>query len=214
MMKPIPDFKIKFLVLAALVCQLFNTNCSRKLHPESSAKPVEQRPNVIANNGEKKNADSPVTKLDTTIIRQNRKKDFLNPYGVVTDTLKNFADEIIEAARKFLGVPHCMGGTTMKCIDCSGLVLIAFGSKGIILPHSAQDQSGYGTMIKDKDSLIKGDLVFFKGSYKTNKFITHSGIYTGDNSFIHTSSGSGVTITSLDDSWWRKKFVFGKRILK
>lgn len=212
-MKPFPDLKIKFLVFAALACQLFNTHCSRKLHPESTAKSGEIRPHVIANKGENKNADSLTAKLDTLIHEQAGKKD-LNTDGMITDTLKTFADEIIEAAGKFLGVPHCMGGTTMKCIDCSGLVLIAFGSKGIILPHSAQEQSRYGTMIKDKDSLIKGDLVFFKGSYKTNKFITHSGIYTGDNSFIHTSSGNGVTITSLDDSWWIKKFVFGKRILK
>ncbi len=211
MMKAFPDLKIKFLVLAALACQLFNTHCSRKLYPVSVPGSIEMQPHV---KGEDKNADSLISKLDV-INEKNRKKDFLNTDCIiVTDTLKIFADEIIEAAKKYLGVPHCMGGTTMKCMDCSGLVLTVFASNGIVLPHNAQAQSKYGTMIKEKDSLIKGDLVFFKGSYKTNNFITHSGIYAGNNSFIHTSSGNGVTITSLDDQWWKKKFVFGKRILK
>ncbi len=55
---------------------------------------------------------------------------------------------------------------------------------------------------------------FFIRSYKTHHFITHSGIYVGDNKFIHTSSKNGVTITSLDDPWWNEKFIFGTRIFE
>ena len=40
------------------------------------------------------------------------------------DTHSVTPDDIIATARKYIGVPHCMGGTTMKCIDCSGLVTI------------------------------------------------------------------------------------------
>jgi cell wall-associated NlpC family hydrolase len=64
------------------------------------------------------------------------------------------------------------------------------------------------------DKLIKGDLVFFIRSYETHDFITHSGIYIGNNKFIHTSSKSGVTITSLNDPWWKGKFIFGTRVLE
>ena len=122
-------------------------------------------------------------------------------------------DEIIKTARQYLGVPHCMGGTTMKCMDCSGLLVAIFDKYGIRLPHNSQEQARYGKMIAGTDKLKKGDLVFFIRSYKTSNFITHSGIYLGDNKFIHTSTSSGVTITPLNDPWWSGKFIFGTRII-
>jgi cell wall-associated NlpC family hydrolase len=64
------------------------------------------------------------------------------------------------------------------------------------------------------DKLKKGDLVFFIRSYETHHFITHSGIYLGDNKFIHTSSKKGVTITSLSDTWWKERYIFGTRVLE
>lgn len=126
---------------------------------------------------------------------------------------KTLADRIIETAMEYLGTPHCMGGTTTRCLDCSGFVMVVYAEYGLNLPHSAHEQSKHGIHIKEKRDLVKGDLVFFHGSYNAGRYITHSGIYTGNNSFIHTSTGKGVTITSLDDSWWRGKFSFGTRIL-
>ncbi len=123
------------------------------------------------------------------------------------------AGEIIKTAHEYLGVPHCMGGSSKKCTDCSGMVMAVFAEHGISLPHSAEEQARYGKIIKNKSQLRKGDLVFFIKSYKTSKYITHSGIYTGNNEFIHTSSQKGVTITSLNNSWWNDKFIFGTRIL-
>ncbi|TFG73904.1 MAG: NlpC/P60 family protein, partial [Thermodesulfobacteriales bacterium] len=97
--------------------------------------------------------------------------------------------------------------------DCSGLLVTVFGTHGIVLPHNSEEQARYGKIINGKDGLKKGDLVFFIRSYKTDRFITHSGIYIGSNKFIHTSSTNGVTITSLSDPWWNEKFIFGTRIL-
>jgi lipoprotein Spr len=128
------------------------------------------------------------------------------------NTNNTSADEIIKTAQQYLGVPHCMGGTTMKCMDCSGLLVAVFAKHGIILPHNSEKQARYGKIIKGTDELRKGDLVFFIRSYKTDRFITHSGIYIGNNKFIHTSSTNGVTITSLSDPWWNEKFIFGTRV--
>lgn len=121
-------------------------------------------------------------------------------------------NKIINTAERYLGVPHCMGGTTSKCMDCSGLLVTTFAAHKISLPHSSEEQARYGTIIYDIRSLQRGDLVFFTRSYRTSRFITHSGIYLGNNKFIHTSSSLGVTITPLDDPWWNEKFVFGTRI--
>jgi cell wall-associated NlpC family hydrolase len=157
---------------------------------------------------------------EKTISPENRnpenKKlhDFINA-GIEKkiNTGKTSSDEIIYSAQKYLGVPHCMGGTTMKCLDCSGLLVIVFANYGIRLPHNSEEQARYGKIIKGTVELRKGDLVFFTRSYKTHYFITHSGIYIGNNKFIHTSSKNGVTITSLNDAYWKEKFVFGTRLL-
>ncbi|HLN21798.1 MAG TPA: C40 family peptidase [Bacteroidales bacterium] len=130
------------------------------------------------------------------------------------DRISFLADDLLETARTYLGVPHCMGGTSFRCIDCSGFVMKVFEEYGITLPHNSQAQSKIGEVIRNRDELMKGDIVFFKESYKTSNYITHAGIYIGDNRFIHTSSGKGVTITSLDDSWWKDKFVYGTRVLE
>jgi len=78
--------------------------------------------------------------------------------------------------------------------------------------HNSQEQARYGKIITGKDELRRGDLVFFVRSYKTSQFITHSGIFMGNNKFIHTSSKKGVTITSINDPWWSEKFILGTRV--
>jgi cell wall-associated NlpC family hydrolase len=123
-------------------------------------------------------------------------------------------DEIIRTARRYLGVPHCMGGKSMECIDCSGLLAVIFASHGMQLPHSSEEQARYGKIIAEREKLKKGDLVFFIRTYNTSRIITHSGIYVGDNKFIHTSTSLGVTVTSLDDPWWNKRYLFATRVFK
>ena len=189
MMKIFFKTKGKFIILLVAVSQLLITYCSKQLYPELSFQNIESQ-------AEKK-----------------KLKDFM---GAGTEkwisTHTTTANEIIETAQNYLGVPHCMGGTTMKCMDCSGLLVTVFAEHGIHLPHNSEEQARYGKIIAGMDELIKGDLVFFIRTYKTHHFITHSGIYVGNNKFIHTSSKNGVTITSLNDPWWNEKFIFGTRL--
>ncbi len=130
----------------------------------------------------------------------------------VINTHNTKPDEIINTAKKYLGVPHCIGGTTKKCMDCSGLLVRVFATHGIQLPHSSEEQARYGKILSGMDELKEGDMVFFIRSYNTHRFITHSGIYIGDKKFIHTSSKNGVTVTSLEDAWWKEKFIFATRV--
>lgn len=189
-MKTILNTPWRFVVFFA-VCQLVNTFCTTQLYPEPSF------PNIKSQ------------------AERNMLQDFMDG-GIekMPDTGNTRPDDIIHTARKYLGVPHCMGGTTMKCMDCSGLLATVFAAHDILLPHNSEEQARYGIIIAGKDELRKGDLVFFARSYNTNRLITHSGIYTGNNQFIHTSSSKGVTITSLNNSWWEEKFIFGTRIFK
>ena len=185
------EAKAKNIILLVIVCQLLNISCSKHAYRESSFRNVESH-------SEKK-------KLNVFLDSGTEKK--INIHNIS-------ADEIIMTAKKYIGVPHCMGGTTMKCIDCSGLLVAVFARYGIALPHKSEEQARFGKVITGTDELIKGDLVFFIRTYRTSDFITHSGIYIGNNKFIHTSSSNGVTITLLSDPWWKEKFIFGTRILE
>ena len=124
-------------------------------------------------------------------------------------------DAIIATAKSFLGTPHSSGGLSKSGIDCSGLVYTAFNSHCFKdLPRVAQEMARCGTIISSLNNLKKGDLVFFTGTYNTSKFITHVGIYLGNNKFIHTSTSKGVSINSIKgSSYWESKFVYGTRIL-
>lgn len=121
-------------------------------------------------------------------------------------------DKVLDYARSFLGTPHQMGGFTTKGMDCSGLVKVVFSKFDIDLPHSSQEQARYGKIIAKVEELKKGDLVFFFDSYKTSRFITHSGIYLGEDDFIHASNSRGVIVSKVNDPhYWGKRFLFGTR---
>ncbi len=121
-------------------------------------------------------------------------------------------DSLINAAKEYLGVKHKMGGTDKNGIDCSGLLLAAFRDVGVSVPHGSEAMAHYGKIIIDKDSLRRGDLVFFIKTYNTPKLITHSGIYLGNGKFIHTSYSRGVVISDLSANYYRNHFIFGTRV--
>jgi murein DD-endopeptidase / murein LD-carboxypeptidase len=122
-------------------------------------------------------------------------------------------EKIISTARSYLGTRHAMGGTSKKGIDCSGMVMMSVKSSKIVVPHNSHEQGRYGKIVAVKDSLKRGDLVFFYGSFKSYYFITHSGIYVGENKFIHASASAGVIITDINDGYWKPKYLFGTRLV-
>lgn len=120
--------------------------------------------------------------------------------------------KIIRTAEKYIGTPHCMGGVTKKCMDCSGLTYVSFAKNKIEIPRNSQEQARYGRIIFNKNELRKGDLVFFTKSYNSPDYITHVGIYLGNSQFIHASTSKGVMITPMQNPWWSERFVFGTRV--
>jgi len=120
---------------------------------------------------------------------------------------------IIGFAESLLGTPHVMGGYSPSGLDCSGMVKLAHAQFDVELPHSSNEQGRYGTILDPDEELRRGDLVFFHSTYSTPKLITHSGIYLGENKFIHTSSSRGVSISQLLDSgYWQEHYLFATRL--
>lgn len=115
--------------------------------------------------------------------------------------------QIVEYAKKLLGIRYVYGGSTTKGFDCSGFVSYVFNKFGISLERASRDMGNGGAPVKRVD-LKPGDLIFFDTNGGLNG-INHVGIYIGSSKFIHASSSLGrkVTISSLDDSYYSKHYM-------
>lgn len=117
---------------------------------------------------------------------------------------------IVSYAMKFLGFPYVWGASGPKAFDCSGFTAYVYSAFGIYLPHYTGSQAQMGRSVS-KSSLEPGDLVFFN----TYGSISHVGIYIGGGQFIHAAtSGIGVTISSLYESYYESRYACAVRIYK
>lgn len=126
-------------------------------------------------------------------------------------------DKVISTARSFTGTPYKYGGTTRSGMDCSGLLLNAFGAINYPLPRTSADQSKVGKEVKLKE-VEPGDLVFFATGKRKRK-ITHVGLVTERKSrdnvkFIHASSSLGVVEANLLSDYYRKIFREARRVIE
>ena len=106
------------------------------------------------------------------------------------------------------GTPYKMGGTTRRGVDCSGFVQLTFREVlGIKVPRTTRLLSTTGHPV-DRGALRVGDLVLFK----TGISMRHVGIYMGNNTFLHASSYKGVTLTNLNQVYWKKRYWRARRV--
>jgi len=96
-----------------------------------------------------------------------------------------------DLAEKLVGVPYSWGGRSGNALDCSGLVQLVFGLKGIKAPRDADmQQAGFGEELSEDEALQRGDLVFFPG---------HVGIMADESNLIHSNGAAmAVSIESLE----------------
>ena len=119
-------------------------------------------------------------------------------------------DAVLLDVVSFLGVPYKYGGVTKSGIDCSGFTGRVYEhAAGIVLPRSAEGQYHVGRGVKPED-LRFGDLVFFN---TTGDSPSHVGIYIEDDLFAHASVTSGVTLSSLQSTYYRERFVGARRVV-
>ena len=114
---------------------------------------------------------------------------------------------------KFLGTPYRLGGTGSAGMDCSGFTKTFFSEAfGIELPHNSRAISHLDflqELPRDWDLYRPSDLLFF-GNSKGR--INHVGIYLGEGKFIHASRSSGVVVSNLESSYWKRRLVASKRV--
>ncbi len=130
-----------------------------------------------------------------------------------TPNNSSLGQQIVDYAKKYLGVPYVWGGETPSGFDCSGFTKYVFKNFGIYLNRVAADQAKQGTKVS-KSELIPGDLVFFDTNGNLS-YINHVGIYIGGGKFIHAASGGKrVMITELNTGFYKDKFMTARRMTK
>lgn len=120
--------------------------------------------------------------------------------------------EMLELARRFIGLPYTWGGTSSFGYDCSGFSQMLARRRGVLMPRDGQLQAEWsGVRPVTRAELAPGDLIFF-GSSATH--ITHTGTYMGDGKFISATTWQTPTvhIDDLEDPHWAALLVAMRRI--
>ena len=120
------------------------------------------------------------------------------------------AQAIMNEALKYEGWKYVFGGSSpTTSFDCSGLVQWCYGKAGISLPRTAQAQYDATQHISLSEAKA-GDLIFFHSTYNSGTYITHVGIYVGNNRMYH--AGDPIGYTDLTSSYWQQHLAGAGRI--
>ena len=113
--------------------------------------------------------------------------ELVNQYLTVAQFDDETAQAIMNEALKYQGWKYVYGGSNPNTsFDCSGLVQWCYAKAGISLPRTAQAQYNAGT------------------------YVTHVGIYVGDNKMYH--AGDPIGYTDLTSTYWQQHLIGAGRI--
>ena len=206
-----------FFALAAAASFLWYTGCSTA-SPRfgSSSKPPRQSspggsvPRFASREAEEerreddKRPDTAVVKSVTSGVRSFKTEK--NPAIQPLDQSK-----MMREISRYMGVPYALGRADKDGMDCSGYTMTVYKSSvGKSLPRTSSGQAKFGRSVKLSD-LQFGDLLFFN---TTGEEASHVGIYIGDDLFAHASVSQGVTISSLQSSYYEKRYEGARRIIE
>jgi lipoprotein Spr len=147
-----------------------------------------------------------------TLDTENDENDF------EPETAPYLAQQIVNNAMQFEGVRYRGGGTTKDGMDCSGMVYATFKIFDITLPRSSRDMAANAGREVKLDNVRKGDLLFFDNN-RSRRGINHVGIVTeitpeGEVLFLHSSTSSGVIVSSMKESYYERTFVQANRVIE
>ncbi|MDR2765724.1 MAG: C40 family peptidase [Tannerella sp.] len=148
-----------------------------------------------------------VTRRHTAVVseRAGRLASKLNMRVTPEDNLK-----LYDMLAKWIGTPYRAGQSSRKGTDCSGFVSVIYKQiygKELARSSAAMWQLNCRT-VKNPAKLREGDLVFFRTN-RNSKLPSHVGIYLKDRKFVHASTSRGVTISSLDEPYYRNHWISG-----
>lgn len=133
------------------------------------------------------------------------------PYYSMQTALE-LRDNLLTAAKEYIGVPYVSGGTSRWGFDCSGYTQYVFDQVGLTIERTVWTQMNVGIIVA-KEDLQCGDLVIFSYTGENGGFASHIGIYVGNDQVIHASSSRGVTISDLNSPYYVTHYQCARRII-
>jgi cell wall-associated NlpC family hydrolase len=119
--------------------------------------------------------------------------------------------EIINAARKYIGVPFQHQGRSMFGIDCIGLIVVVAHELG----YTDDDATGYGRVpngrrlmkglekhLDHSETPQMGDVLLFK----FDRLPHHVAFYTGDG-LIHSYEAAKKVVEHRMDEYWQTRLI-------
>lgn len=184
--------KFKNVFFLIFVFSLFFTGCSQKISQEIVE--IKEKPQEVIYEIPKK-VTKKISLFDELALQSySTKKNRIN-------------DALFSVYNQWKGTKYRFGGTTKKGIDCSAFVQkVLQQGFGLDIPRDTISLSKLGTSIK-KSELRTGDLVFFR-----TQITHHVGIYIEDGKFMHASTIAGVTISRLDNAYYKSNYWKAQRI--
>ena len=119
---------------------------------------------------------------------------------------------VARSALSQVGKPYRYGGSTPRGFDCSGLIWWAYRQHGVTGPRVTTDQARAGKAVK-ANAMRPGDVLVFKSRSSARGL--HTALYAGNGTFVHSpSSGSRVRTDKIANSYWSKRLIRVRRILR
>jgi cell wall-associated NlpC family hydrolase len=135
---------------------------------------------------------------------------------IISDKKPSNADQVIDFAKTFLGVPYVYGGASPTGFDCSGFIQYVFKEFGYSIARTAGDQSLFGFDVTLSE-VQPGDLLYFKGRNVKSTAIGHVGMVTavkdGKIEFIHAAGKSVRMDVFNNSSYYVPRFIKARRTL-
>ena len=122
-------------------------------------------------------------------------------------------EDMISFASKQLGKPYVYATEGPSSFDCSGFIYYVLKYMGVrTTRYSADGFSKVESWVKitDRGALVPGDILFFTSDGGSR--INHTGIYIGNNQFIHASSSSACVRISTLTEYYDRNFSLARRI--
>ncbi len=118
---------------------------------------------------------------------------------------------IVNFAMRYQGYPYVWATAGPASFDCSGFTYwVVKNVVGRDIGRGLQTQVVAGTPVS-RSNLQPGDLVFFQNTYTWG--LSHSGIYIGNNQFIHAENeNTGVKISDLNSTYYSTRWYGAVRM--
>ncbi len=139
--------------------------------------------------------------------------------GEIDDQSADFAmiDDMLNYARKFMGVRYVRGGRSPKGFDCSGFTSYVYSQFGYSLSPSSSTQYTQGKKVS-RDEIQPGDLLFFTGRAARSGRVGHVAIavdadpVSGEITFIHAAR-TGIKIDKITAPYYASRYLGARRVI-